>query len=203
MKARVRRRSSSTSGQVSRSAKRCCVFSPARMPDRRHHLGGFLSTTFEKLREPILSAMDFKVDMDAHKGRLVIRGVTEGRGEPIKNPVAGAEHRERARYPQRLFGYACLDRAGMDDRRASDGDEACQFLRTIRPCQSLSERDRALIHDERRAGGRIAARPRDRAYGARHHHRDSLGGSRLARRRHGDGRHGHDGLSYDPGRKEP
>jgi hypothetical protein len=57
------------------------------------------STTFEKLHEPIFAPIDFDVDIDARKGRLVVRGITEGRGEPIKNPVTGAAHRARIDIP--------------------------------------------------------------------------------------------------------
>jgi len=57
------------------------------------------STTFVKMHEPIFAVIDFDVDIDARKGRLVVRGVTEGRGEPIKNPVRGAEHRARIDIP--------------------------------------------------------------------------------------------------------
>lgn len=57
------------------------------------------STTLEKTHEPIFAAIDFEVDINARTGRLVVRGVTEGRGEPIKNPVTGAEHRARIDIP--------------------------------------------------------------------------------------------------------
>jgi hypothetical protein len=57
------------------------------------------STTFERLHEPIFAPIDFEVDIDARKGRLVVRGITEGRGEPIKNPVTGAAHRVRIDIP--------------------------------------------------------------------------------------------------------
>jgi hypothetical protein len=39
------------------------------------------------------------VDVDARKGRFVVRGVVECRGEPIRNPVTGAEHRARIDIP--------------------------------------------------------------------------------------------------------
>jgi hypothetical protein len=57
------------------------------------------STTFEKLHEPIFAPIDFASDVDARKGRLVVPGITEGRGEPIVNPVTGAEHRARIDLP--------------------------------------------------------------------------------------------------------
>jgi hypothetical protein len=57
------------------------------------------STTLEKVHEPIFAPIDFEVDIDARTARLVVPGVTEGRGEPIKNPVTGAEHRARIDIP--------------------------------------------------------------------------------------------------------
>jgi hypothetical protein len=57
------------------------------------------STTFEKLHEPIFAPIDFKVDVDRRTGRLIVPGVTEGRGEPIKNPISGAEYRVRIDIP--------------------------------------------------------------------------------------------------------
>ena len=57
------------------------------------------SATMEKLHEPIFAAIDLEVDIEARTGRLVVRGVTEGHGEPIRNPVTGAEHRVRIDIP--------------------------------------------------------------------------------------------------------
>lgn len=51
------------------------------------------------MHEPIFAPIDFEVDIDARKARLIVRGVTEGRGEPIKNPVTGAEYRGRIDIP--------------------------------------------------------------------------------------------------------
>jgi hypothetical protein len=57
------------------------------------------STTFEKLHEPIFAPIDFTVDVDRRTARVVVRGVTEGRGEPIKNPITGADYRVRIDIP--------------------------------------------------------------------------------------------------------
>jgi hypothetical protein len=57
------------------------------------------STTLEKLHDPIFAPIEFTVDIDGRTGRLVVPGVTEGRGEPIKNPVTGAEFRGRIDIP--------------------------------------------------------------------------------------------------------
>jgi len=57
------------------------------------------STTLEKFHEPIFAPIDFEVDVDARRGRVSVKGITEGHGEPIKNPVTGAEHRARIDLP--------------------------------------------------------------------------------------------------------
>jgi hypothetical protein len=53
------------------------------------------STTLEKLHEPLFRPIDFHVDVDGRRAKLVVPGITEGRGEPIVNPVTGREHRAR------------------------------------------------------------------------------------------------------------
>jgi len=50
---------------------------------------------FEKLHPPMFLPIDFQVDVEGRKARLAVPGVTEGRGEPIVNPVTGREHRPR------------------------------------------------------------------------------------------------------------
>lgn len=57
------------------------------------------SATLEKLYDPIFTSIDFEVDIDARKARLVVPGIIEGHGEPILNPVTGAEHRARIDIP--------------------------------------------------------------------------------------------------------
>ncbi|MDX8541022.1 DUF1326 domain-containing protein [Mesorhizobium abyssinicae] len=57
------------------------------------------STTLEKVHDPIFAAIDFNVDIDARTARLSVPGIAEGHGEPIKNPVTGAEHRARIDLP--------------------------------------------------------------------------------------------------------
>jgi len=57
------------------------------------------STTVEKLHDPIFAPIEFEVDVDQRKARLVVPGVTEGRGEPIVNPVTGQQHRARIDLP--------------------------------------------------------------------------------------------------------
>ena len=49
--------------------------------------------------EPVFEKIDFDVDVDARRARLVIPGIVESVGEPIKNPVTGLEHRARIDIP--------------------------------------------------------------------------------------------------------
>ena len=57
------------------------------------------STTFEKVHDPIFAAIDFDVDVDQRRARLKVPGLIDTRGEPIKNPVTGLEHRARIDLP--------------------------------------------------------------------------------------------------------
>ena len=48
---------------------------------------------------PLFKPIKFEVNVDARRARLVIPGVVETVGEPIRNPVTGAEHRARIDLP--------------------------------------------------------------------------------------------------------
>lgn len=49
--------------------------------------------------EPLAKRIEFDVDVDARRARLVVPGLVESSGEPIRNPVTGAEHRVRVDIP--------------------------------------------------------------------------------------------------------
>ena len=53
------------------------------------------ASTLTKVHEPIFSQIDFKVDVNKRKARLVVEDLIETRGEPILNPITGKEHRVR------------------------------------------------------------------------------------------------------------
>lgn len=53
------------------------------------------ATTIETLFEPIFAPIDFAADVDARVGKIRVAGVLEVTGQPIRNPVTGAEHRAR------------------------------------------------------------------------------------------------------------
>ena len=48
-----------------------------------------------KVHEPVFADIDFTVDIDKRLARLRVPGYIDQRGEPIVNPVTGAEHRIR------------------------------------------------------------------------------------------------------------
>jgi hypothetical protein len=49
--------------------------------------------------EPLFRPIEFAVDVEARRGRVAIPGLLELTGEPIRNPVNGAEHRVRIDLP--------------------------------------------------------------------------------------------------------
>ena len=49
--------------------------------------------------EPLFKPIEFEVDVDGRRARLVVPGIVESSGEPIRNPVTGAEHRVRIDLP--------------------------------------------------------------------------------------------------------
>jgi hypothetical protein len=50
-------------------------------------------------QETLYKRIDLEVDVDKRTGRMSIPGVAEMSGEPIRNPVTGAEHRARIDLP--------------------------------------------------------------------------------------------------------
>lgn len=53
----------------------------------------------EKVHEPIFTEIGFEIDIDKRRARLRVPGHIDSRGEPILNPVTGAEHRVRIDSP--------------------------------------------------------------------------------------------------------
>ena len=50
--------------------------------------------------EPLFKPIEFDVDVESGRGSFRVPGVVETTGEPIRNPVTGAEHRVRIDLPQ-------------------------------------------------------------------------------------------------------
>ena len=49
--------------------------------------------------EPLFKPIEFTVDVDGRHARLLVPGILDTLGEPIRNPVTGAEHRARIDLP--------------------------------------------------------------------------------------------------------
>ena len=57
------------------------------------------ASTVETMHPPVYTQIDFDVDVDARRGRVAAANLFEVQGEPIRNPVTGAEHRARIDLP--------------------------------------------------------------------------------------------------------
>ena len=57
------------------------------------------AATLVKVHEPVFAPINFDVDIDGRRGRLSIPGYVEMTGEPIRNPVTGAELSAQIRLP--------------------------------------------------------------------------------------------------------
>jgi len=57
------------------------------------------ASTLEKVHDPIFTDIDFEIDIDRRRARLVVPDCIDSRGEPILNPVTKAEHRVRIDNP--------------------------------------------------------------------------------------------------------
>ena len=53
------------------------------------------ASTLEKAFDPVFKPIDIHIDIDGRRGRIFVEGLIEATGEPIRNPVTGAEHRAR------------------------------------------------------------------------------------------------------------
>jgi hypothetical protein len=83
--------------------------------------------------ESLFRPIEFEVDVEARRGRFHVPGIIETVGEPIRNPVTGAEHRVRIDLPAGFefriaeIGSATTRATGavaLDDLRSSYGQFA-------------------------------------------------------------------------------
>jgi len=65
------------------------------------------SSTLEKVYDPIFAKIDFNVDVEGRRGRYAVADLIESEGEPIKNPVTGAETRARIDLPNGFESICC------------------------------------------------------------------------------------------------
>ncbi|MFL5238497.1 MAG: DUF1326 domain-containing protein [Rhizomicrobium sp.] len=66
------------------------------------------AATVSKMNSPVFTKIEFDVDVDARRGRIVVKDYIETTGEPIRNKVTGAESRAQIVLPQG-FEYTVAD----------------------------------------------------------------------------------------------
>jgi hypothetical protein len=57
-------------------------------------------TTMSTVLDPVYTTIHCEIDVDARRASLIVPGRIESAGEPIRNPVTGAEHRARLDMPE-------------------------------------------------------------------------------------------------------
>ena len=73
------------------------------------------ASTLETVHEPVVTRIDFEVDVDGRRGRMSVPGYVEMTGEPIRNPVTGAESRAQIHLPNG-FEYVIADIGSASSR---------------------------------------------------------------------------------------
>jgi hypothetical protein len=53
------------------------------------------ASTLDKVHEPVFKPIEIEVDVEARTGTVNVEGLVEAKGEPIRNPISGEEHRVR------------------------------------------------------------------------------------------------------------
>jgi len=91
------------------------------------------STTFTKVNDPVFADIQFELDVDGRVAHLVVPGWIDARGEPIRNPVSGEEHRARINLPDGFeYDTAEIGRGWAETQgplRISLADSHAQFAR--------------------------------------------------------------------------
>jgi hypothetical protein len=77
----------------------------------------------DKIHEPLIKPIEYEVNVEARTARVVIPGVLESVGSPIKSPATGAEHRVRIDIPSGIeFELAEVGSASTKARGAIELD---------------------------------------------------------------------------------
>ena len=84
--------------------------------------------------QPLFEPIEFEVDVDARRAHLLVPGIIETVGEPIRNPVTGIEHRVRIDLPDG-FEYR-LGEVASGTTKATGGVKL-DFEKTFGLCANL------------------------------------------------------------------
>jgi hypothetical protein len=77
------------------------------------------STTMSQVLDSLFEPIKFEVDVEARTARLEVPGLVEATGQPIRNPMTGAEHRVRVQLPN---GFEYLEAEYGSGSTRSSGD---------------------------------------------------------------------------------
>ena len=66
------------------------------------------ASTLSKMNDPVFTEIELDVDVDGRRGRIFVKDYIEAKGEPIRNPVTGAELRAQIVLPDG-FEYAVTE----------------------------------------------------------------------------------------------
>jgi hypothetical protein len=91
------------------------------------------ASTVSKMNPPVFTNIDLDVDVDRRRGRLFVKDYIEMTGEPIRNPVSGAEARAQIVLPDG-FEYAVAEIASASSKTSGPvqveiADKYGQFAR--------------------------------------------------------------------------
>ena len=93
--------------------------------------------------ETLYKPIDFEVDVEKRTGRMSIPGVAELKGEPIHNPVTGAEHRVRIDLP-RGFEYTIAEMGSASS--SVKGPLAMELSNSYGQFNELHLSDSGVVH---------------------------------------------------------
>jgi hypothetical protein len=82
------------------------------------------STTVVKVLPTLFKPIELSVDMKSRTAKLKVPGVIEGKGEPIMNPMTGAEHRVNLNLPT---GFEFTDAEFVSGKSRSEGPIELNF----------------------------------------------------------------------------
>ena len=83
------------------------------------------ASMLSKSHDPVFADIDFEVDLKKRRATLKVDGYIDQRGEPIVNPVTGAEYQRRHRARRRLRIYARRNGARLVEDRRPDQARPC------------------------------------------------------------------------------
>ena len=89
--------------------------------------------------EPLFVSIDFEFDVEARRARLEIPGLLEAFGEPIPNPVTGAEHRARIELPD-SFEFRIAEIGSGTSRATGASNSICSKTTASSPAFILSNK---------------------------------------------------------------